>query len=173
MRVPDPLSSDVVARLRTDPTAALAAALILAGAFPDLVAWAMRALSGEARCAEKANGESVRAKKASHANPREAAKGHDQALLGLMRLNPGASLSEIIRLNGRPRNSTALSLERLEEAGLVEHVGRGKWSVVDLDLIEAPAPKPAGWLAPLSGAHVAKHAADGRVRGELAAPAGA
>jgi hypothetical protein len=170
MLMPDPLASDVVARLRTDPTAALAAALILAGSFPDLVQWALRAFGGQARCAGKANGESTRATKASHANPREAAKGHDQALLELMRVNPGASLAEIIRLNGRPRNSTALSLERLEEAGLVEHAGRGKWSVVDPDLLEAPAPKPAGWLAPLSGAHVAKHAADGRVRGELAAP---
>lgn len=45
MPIPDPLPSDVVARLRTDPTAALAAALILASAFPDLVAWAMSAFS--------------------------------------------------------------------------------------------------------------------------------
>ena len=40
--MPDPLPSDVVARLRSDPTAALAAALILAGSFPDLVSWAVR-----------------------------------------------------------------------------------------------------------------------------------
>ena len=35
------------------------------------------------------------------------------------------------------------------------------------DLLEVPAPKPAGWIEPLSGAHVARHAADGRVRDEL------
>jgi hypothetical protein len=40
--MPDPLPSDVVARLKSDPTAALAAALILAGSFPDLVSWAVR-----------------------------------------------------------------------------------------------------------------------------------
>ena len=76
-------------------------------------------------------------------------------------------------MSGRPRNSAMLSLERLEKAGLVEHAGRGKWVAVDPDLLEAPAPKPAGWLEPLSGARVAKHAADGRVRDELTMAAGA
>jgi hypothetical protein len=38
----DPLPSDVVARLRSDSTAALAASLILAGSFPDIVSWALR-----------------------------------------------------------------------------------------------------------------------------------
>ena len=42
--MPDPLPSDIVARLKSDPTAALAAALILAGSFPDLVSWAVRVL---------------------------------------------------------------------------------------------------------------------------------
>ena len=83
-----------------------------------------------------------------------------------MRANPDANVTEIIRMNGRPRNSTVLSLERLEKTGLVEHAGRGKWTVVD------PAPKPPGpeargWIEPLSGTRVARHAADGRVRHEL------
>ena len=34
--MPDPLPSDIVARLKSNSTAALAAALILAGSFPDL-----------------------------------------------------------------------------------------------------------------------------------------
>ena len=182
--MPDPLSSDVVARLKSDPTAALAAALILAGSFPDLVAWAVRVFSGKsggANGSPKANGSGGSnghgAKKGAHPpgpqargghnNSREAAAKHDQALLALMRANPGASATEIIRMNGRPRNSTVLSLERLEKAGLVEHAGRGKWTVVDPDLLEVPAPKPAGWIEPLSGARVARHAADGRVRDEL------
>ena len=57
--MPDPLPSDVVARLKSDPTAALAAALILAGSFPDLVLWAVRVFSGENAAANgetKANG---------------------------------------------------------------------------------------------------------------------
>ena len=43
--MPDPLPSDIVARLRSDSTAALAASLILAGSFPDIVSWALRAFS--------------------------------------------------------------------------------------------------------------------------------
>jgi hypothetical protein len=187
--MPDPLSSDVVARLKSDPTAALAAALILAGSFPDLVSWAVRLFSGNPikKCGSagkdgsangepKANGsggslgvtKSHGAKNANgRDNSREAAARHDRALVALMQANPGASATEIIRLNGRPRNSTMASLERLEKAGLVEHAGRGKWTVVDPDLLEVPAPKPAGWIAPLSGGHQARHAADGRVRNEL------
>ena len=90
-----------------------------------------------------------------------------------MRANPDATVTEIIRLSGRPRNSAVLSLERLEKAGLVEHAGRGKWIAVDPDLLEAPAPKPAGWIAPLSGAHVAKHPAAMRVRDEATMAASA
>ena len=45
--MPDPLPSDVVARLKSDPTAALAAALILAGSFPALVSWAMGRLAAK------------------------------------------------------------------------------------------------------------------------------
>ena len=66
--MPDPLSSNVVIQLRSDPTAALAAALILAGSFPDLVSWAMKALGGK-DCA-KAN----RAK-GKRRRPRQAAQG--------------------------------------------------------------------------------------------------
>jgi hypothetical protein len=181
--MPDPLPSDVVARLRSDSTAALAAALILVGSFPDLVLWAMGAFSGKERAKvddpgrSKGVGRSHEAKKAARAigqhAPREAAAKHDQALLALMRANPGASVTEIVRMNRRPRNSTVLSLDRLEKAGLVEHAGRGRWKVVDSELLEAPAPKPAGWIEPLSANHKARHAADGRVRDELTMAASA
>jgi hypothetical protein len=187
--MPDPLPSDIVARLKSDPTAALAAALILAGSFPDLVSWSVRVFDPRDRKAGASNGELKAnaaggsngvakrpgAKKAARPNghhaPREGAAKHDQALLALMQANPQATVTELIRMNGRPHNSTMLSLERLEKAGLVEHAGRGKWTAIDPDLLEAPAPKPAGWLEPLSGARVAKHAADGRVRDELSAMA--
>jgi hypothetical protein len=43
--MPDPLPADIVARLRSDSTAALAVSLILAGSFPDIVSWALRAFS--------------------------------------------------------------------------------------------------------------------------------
>jgi hypothetical protein len=196
--MPQPLSDAVVATLKTDACAALAAIMIVANAHSELLAWAQRALGGNpprtAAAGEegaKANGagwrkgvaKSDRAKhdvrppgpqaRRRHSNSREAAAKHDQALLALMQANPDANVTEIIRMNGRPRNSTVLSLERLEKAGLVEHARRGTWTVVDPDLLEVPAPKPAGWIAPLSGARQARHAADGRVRNELTMAASA
>jgi hypothetical protein len=163
--------------------------LILAGSFPDLVSWALRALppvatpkpNGETKPCLSTDGDSeAKANGAARGNgdrlakrnacggggytaPEEVAK-NDAALLELMRANPHASLTEILRMNGRPRNSTVTSLKRLEAAGLVEHAGRGKWTVVDPDL---PREKPAGWIAPLSGKHTARHSAAGRVRDEL------
>jgi DNA-binding IclR family transcriptional regulator len=53
----------------------------------------------------------------------------DQALLAVMRANPGASLADLIRLGRRSRTSTVLSLKRLEEAGLVEHPSKGQYSL--------------------------------------------
>jgi hypothetical protein len=62
---------------------------------------------------------------------------YDEVPLALMRANPWARVTEIIRMNGRPRNSTVSSLKRVEKAGLVAHAGRGKWTVVDPDSLKA------------------------------------
>jgi hypothetical protein len=159
--MPDPLPSDIVARLRSDPTAALAASLILAGSFPDIVSWALRAFSikdSEPNVSVLTDDDA----KGRHAPPSQPAVKSDKALLAVMRANPGASLADLIRLGRRPRTSTVASLKRLEEAGLVEHPTKGVYKTVD----QAPPPKPA-WVEPLSGAHVARHAADGRVRDEM------
>jgi hypothetical protein len=156
--MPDPLPSDIVARLRSDPTAALAASLILAGSFPDILSWALRAFSAD-DSEPKASIPEDGHEKIKHApRPQPAAKS-DKALLAVMRVNPGASLADLIRLGKRARTSTVASLKRLAEAGLIEHRTKGLYTVVD----QAPTPKPA-WIEPLSGAHVARHAADGRVR---------
>ena len=159
--MPDPLPSDVVARLRSDSTAALAASLILAGSFPDIVSWTLRAFSVK-DSEPKASVPIDVARKGVHIkhSPRRPAAKSDQALLAVMRANPSSSLADLIRLGRRPRTSTVLSLKRLEEAGLVEHPSKGQYRAVD----QAP-PKPA-WIDPLSGRHVARRAADGRVRDE-------
>jgi hypothetical protein len=161
MSMPDPLPSDIVTRLRSDSTAALAASLILAGSFPDIVSWALRAFSGkdsEPRASAPVDGDA----KNRHAPRPQPAVKSDKALHALMRANPGASLADLIRLGRRPRTSTVASLKRLEEAGLVEHPSKGIYNAVD----QAPTPK-ASWIEPLSGTHVARHAADGRVRDEM------
>jgi hypothetical protein len=160
--MPDPLPSDVVARLRSDPTAALAASLILAGSFPDIVSWALRAFSVKDSELKASVPTYVGRKSANiKESPRRPAAKSDQALLAVMRANPGSSLADLIRLGRRPRTSTVLSLKRLEEAGLVEHPSKGQYRPVD----QAP-PKPA-WIDPLSSRHVARHAADGRVSDEM------
>jgi hypothetical protein len=158
--MPDPLPSDIVARLRSDSTAALAASLILAGSFPDIVSWALRAFgrSGEPTANVPAHSDS----KNQRAPRRLSAAKSDQALLAVMRANPGASLADLIRLGRRPRTSTVLSLKRLEEAGLVEHPSKGQYRAVD------QAPPKSAWIDPLSGRHVARHTADGRVRDGMA-----
>jgi hypothetical protein len=155
----DPLPADIVARLRSDSTAALAASLILAGSFPDIVSWALRAFgkSGELKPSIPTDEGKNR-----HAPKSKPAAKSDQALLAVMRANPGASLADLIRLGRRPRTSTVLSLKRLEEAGLVEHPSKGVYAVID----QVTTPKPA-WIEPMSGKHVARHAADGRVRDEM------
>jgi hypothetical protein len=159
--MPDPLPSEIVARLRSDSTAALAASLILAGSFPDIVSWALRAFSGkngEPNVSVPIDGDA----KSRHAPRPQPAVKSDQALLAVMRANPGASLADLIRLGRRPRTSTVLSLKRLEEAGLVEHPSKGVYTAVD----QVSSSKRA-WIEPLSGAHMARHAADGRVRDEM------
>jgi hypothetical protein len=205
----------MVATLKADPCAALAAIMIISNAHAELLAWAQRTIGvfapGDRENAEGArkphgafaprsatggkedanangaggsNGVAKRhgAKKVArppgpqargHHAPREGAAKHDQALLALMQANPHATVTEIIRVNGRPRNSTMLSLDRLEKAGLVEHASRGKWIAVDPDLLEVPAPKPAGWLEPLSANRVAKHTAAMHVPDKLTMTASA
>jgi hypothetical protein len=122
--MPDPLPSDIVARLRSDSTAALAASLILAGSFPDIVSWALRTLSvADAAPKARAADDSER-KNRSAQKPQPAAKS-DKALLSVMRANPGASLADLIRLGRRSRTSTVVSLKRLEEAGMIDHPCKG------------------------------------------------
>jgi hypothetical protein len=209
--MPQPLPDTVVATLRTDPCAALAAIVIISNAHSELLAWAQRAISGcpppsavGGKAGAKANGaggsngvagsdgapgQAPRINSAGGGRAkgrdtsREAAAKHDQALLALMHANPHATVTEIIRMNGRPRNSTVLSLDRLEKAGLIEHAGRGKWKVMPpgsdpgADLLDPRTPgsggKAAGWIEPLSANRKARHAADGRVRDELTMAASA
>jgi len=161
--MPDPLPTDIVARLRSDSTAALAASLILAGSFPNIVSWALRASKvkdSESKASVPADGDA----KSRHAPRSQPAAKSDKALLAVMRANPGAILADLIRLGRRPRTSTVASLKHLEEAGLVEHPSKGVCRTIE----QTPPPK-ASWIEPLSGTHMARHAADGRVRDEMTA----
>ena len=95
--MPDPLPSDIVARLRSDSTAALAASLILAGSFPDIVSWALRAFTAK-DSEPKASVPLDGGGKIEHAPRPQPAVKSDKALLAVMHANPGASLADLIRL---------------------------------------------------------------------------
>ena len=95
--------------------AALAASLILADSFPDIVSWALRAFSKSSQ-PEGPRPHQRRGQKQARPATQLAIKS-DQALLAVMRAHPGASLADLIRLGRGPRMSTVLSLKRLEEAG--------------------------------------------------------
>ena len=139
--MPQPLPDAMVVTLKADPCAALAAIMIISNAHAELLAWAQRTIGGFApRSATggeedaNANGAGVSdgvakrhgAKKAArppgpqargHHAPRKGAAKHDQALLALMQANPHAGVSELIRMNGHPRNSTMLSLDGSRRPG--------------------------------------------------------
>ena len=97
----------------------------------------------------------------------------DQHLLTLMRDNPGATIARLAALSGLPRLAISLSLKRLERAGLADHASRGSWVAVDADLVGHGSPQStneASWVKPLSGKHVARFTADGRIREETLTP---
>src|SRR5208337_2826875 len=178
----EPLPDDVVVRLRSDPTAALAAVLVVISAFPNIVSWAARAFGGQSHPKRRVEGggganggEGKDGRDGNDLPPRrrEASEHADQHLLALMRDNPDATIARLTKLSGRSRSSTVLSLKRLEEAGLVNHGGHGSWAAIedDPDPIDEGTPlrpKTADWVAPLSGSHVARYPAGGRVREETA-----
>jgi hypothetical protein len=175
----EPLPDDVVARLRSDPTAALAAVLVVMGSYPNIVSWAARAFGGQSHATRRVEGggggSGGDGKDGADLLPRrrEASEQADQQLLALMRDNLGATITRLTELSGRSRSSVVLSLKRLEEAGLVNHAGHGSWQAIEEDpnLVDEKAllpSKTAHWVAPLSGKHVARHTAGGRVREEMA-----
>jgi hypothetical protein len=106
---PDPLPSDIVARLRSDSTAALAASLILAGSFPDIVSWALRTFSVKYSEPKASVPTDVVRKDANIKQPpRRSAAKSDQGLLAVMRANPGSSLADL-----NPARSAAADVDRL------------------------------------------------------------
>ena len=190
-----PLSDAMVATLRTDPCAALAAIMVVASAHAELMAWAQRTLSPPAvphetpgaNSANEARLEGRRLKLSpddgSGLKPRKVAKlngGHaayhdrlrakrdtdDERLIEAMKQAPEASVREWGRAIGKCRTATVQALHRLRDAGLIESE-EGAWALVEASTNAQPQPAAPRWLEPLSGARVAKHSADGRVRGEL------
>jgi hypothetical protein len=157
-----PLPDTVSILLRSSPTAAMAALLLISTSHRGLLDWFSRTVCSDAPESEphskrqKPNGAARRGR--SHRKPRdngddpylnrrrEARDRSDEALLAAMRSNPEASIGDWATTIGKSRTSTVSALHRLRDAGLAESA-EGKWK-----LTEEPAPRepPAKWIAPLS-----------------------
>jgi hypothetical protein len=134
--------------LRTDETAALAAAMIIAGSFPDIASFAAR-VAGARPDAQRVAPEPpkhIRARpKRSNGRARQAPDQCDERLIAAMRANPGASIGKLAHAIGKSRTSTISALRRLRDADLAESQDR-VWS-----LTEPPAPKETPrWTGPVS-----------------------
>jgi DNA-binding transcriptional ArsR family regulator len=195
----EPLPDDIVVRLRSDETAALAAALIVASAFPNIASWAARVVCGSSepvrQSASGTGSVSSNGADGDGDDQLDVAGGDEtdrldgandklgdsragrrrtepkEQLLALMRANPGATVGRLAELTGRAAPAISHTLKRLEEAGLVDHRRHGSWSVAEDDLGVAAPSTAAPWLAPLSGRQVARSAACGRVRETTASAA--
>jgi DNA-binding transcriptional ArsR family regulator len=166
-----PLPESVSATLRSDPTAALAALMVITAAHAELFAWAARFV-----CADDAPGGASKSpappkRKGNGAEPhrrllkpaprkpsnsvdaylalrREARDRDDESLLEAMRETPEGAIGDWAEAIGKSRSSVVTALHRLRDAGLADSVD-GKWT-----LVEEPAPRVAApkWVAPLSAA---------------------
>jgi hypothetical protein len=169
--MPTPFPDSVSATLRSNPTAALAALMVIAGAHAELFSWAARMIWASARASTnaqrepppraKGNGvEPHRARRPAARKPksngvaahlalrREARDRDDENLRQAMRDSPQAPMGDWATAIGKSRTSVVAGLHRLRDAGMVESI-EGKWS-----LVEEPAPRVAApkWVAPLSAA---------------------
>ena len=158
-----PLADSVVFSLRTDPTAALAAVLVISDAHRELMKWAVRLFHGEApsevRTAfepeprrkvqskrkaaskSKSNGHGRASYGAARRSKRDA---DDQALLEAMRSEPDATINDWAAAIGKPRTSAVSGLQRLRLAGRVVNEDAA-WSVVEPE----PRRPAAKWVEPL------------------------
>jgi hypothetical protein len=155
--MPDPLSSDFAAILRSDPVAALAAAIIIGTYHSDVLHWVARAVQPVApkrrRRKRRANGVHKLAAGADAYLVRRRRKRDrdDEALVEQMRTNPEGSIGDWATVVGKSRTSIVSTLHRLRDAGKAESA-EGRWR-----LTEAPAPR-ARWVEPVSARPRREHA---------------
>ena len=150
--MPDPLSADFAATLRSDPVAALAAAFIIETHHPNVLHWVARAVQPVApkrrRRKRSANGVHKLAAGADAYVVRRRRKRDrdDQALVEQMRTNPEGSIGDWATTIHKSRTSCVSALHRLRDAGLAESI-EGRWKLV---APEAPRETAAKWIEPLS-----------------------
>jgi hypothetical protein len=144
----NPLPDSVVSTLRTNESAALAAAMIIAGAFPDIASFAARVADAPPKVTapDAPKPRRVPKRRKGHGRRvREAPDQCDERLIAAMRTNPGASIEKLADAIGKSKTSTINALHRLRDADLAESMDR-VWS-----LTEPPSPKETPrWTGPVS-----------------------
>jgi hypothetical protein len=140
----DPLPHSVIATLRSDETAALAAILIIGGSFPDILAFA-------ARVVEPPQKPSVATRPRKRGRRRGEREQDDEKLVAAMKASPGTTIGALAEAIGKSRTSTVTALHRLRDADRAQSLN-GVWS-----LTEPTAPKEtARWIEPVAAARRAR-----------------
>jgi hypothetical protein len=152
----DPLPDSVIEVLRSDETAALTAMLIAGGAFPDILAFATRALAPPKAAAEPPK----RARR--RRGRREPPDQRDERLVEAMKDSPGAQIAKLVAAIGKSKTSTVTALHRLRDAGRAESQNR-VWVLTEPE--PPPAPKER-WIAPVSAQGGRRRRAEEEMRAE-------
>lgn len=137
--MPVPLLSDpIAAALRTDRTAALAAAFIIATRHADVLKFVVREIGdlelqsgpdGRDGAGKPRNGTGKRCN--SGVDHRLAKRDEaDEQLIEVMKASPGASIGDLAQAIERSRSTAVTALRRLRDAGLAESVN-GVWRLIE------------------------------------------
>jgi hypothetical protein len=145
------LPDSTISILQSSETAALAGALIIAAAFPQVLDFAARVVAGPRRPTEPPKRARGRHKRLHRGNgrvhERETPDQIDARLLEAMKASPGAQIANLAEAIGKSKTTTVTSLNRLRDAGLADSIDR-VWTLTDLPPPRDPPPR---WTAPLSG----------------------
>jgi hypothetical protein len=140
------LPDSVVSTLRTSETAALAAAMIVAGAFPEIASFAARVAGAPHRPPDAPKPQRAAKRRNRHGGARrEAPDQCNERLIAAMRANPGASIGKLADAIGKSRTTTVSALRRLRDAGLAESRDR-VWTLTE----PTPPKETPRWTAPVS-----------------------
>jgi hypothetical protein len=157
-----PLPDQVSVLLRSSPTAAMAALLLISTSHRGLLDWFSRTVAPEPQPQAKPNANGVvrRGRKANGGGRKPGAylerrrsrrDADDSALLAAMKASPGATIGDWSEAIHKSRTSTIAGLKRLRDRNLASNED-GIWALVE------PREPPAKWVAPVSAREHRAHA---------------
>jgi hypothetical protein len=160
-----PLPGQVSVLLRSSPTAAMAALLLISTSHRGLLDWFSRTVCGDAPASEphpKPNGRRPRRANGGGRKPgvsdaylelrRSRRDADDSALLAAMKASPGATIGDWSEAIHKSRTSTIAGLKRLRDRNLASNED-GVWA-----LVEPEAPRAPRWVEPVSAVGRREHA---------------